>query len=146
MDPSILGSVALVSQTNTAGGFSGEGEGKLCSVIGCKKGHVNKKCMRQVCAMHCRMMGGCSINQHTIGNTPKSDEHYGLPTPASETAVPSHLMQPQPEIPPPTTLPSSLNEAGTTLTAEPPSSMNPLPNRRFASQMRPIFTEQMAVE
>jgi hypothetical protein len=26
--------------------------------------------------------------------------------------------------------------------AEPPSSMNPLPNPRFASQMRPIFTDQ----
>jgi hypothetical protein len=26
--------------------------------------------------------------------------------------------------------------------SEPPSSMNPLPNPRFASQMRPIFTDQ----
>ena len=32
------------------------------------------------------------------------------------------------------------------MTAEPPSSMNSLPNPRFASQMRPIFTEQMPVE
>ncbi|KAF8813692.1 hypothetical protein BYT27DRAFT_7180444 [Phlegmacium glaucopus] len=38
--------------------------------------------------------------------------------------------------------PTVVSSFPTQIVAEPPSSMNPLPNPRFASQMRPIFTDQ----
>ena len=42
----------------------------------------------------------------------------------------------------PSEVPSFVSPFPTRIVAQPPSSMNPLPNPRFASQMRPIFTDQ----
>jgi len=138
------------SQTGTAGVLSTshgtDTDGKLCAIGGCKNGRINKKCIRQVCAAHCRVMGGCTINQHTTsGNTRLAlSDQQGPPPLASVLLLPDST-QPRLPSPAPLNLVSHINEVATT-SAEPPSSMNPLPNPRFASQMRPIFTEQMAVE
>jgi len=146
---------------------AGSSNQTTCAVTSCDK-RINQKCAHRACAGHCRMIrtqGGCPLAAHA----PKHSE----PTQAFPTTLPSqssastwgigHVFiptaQPDPSTPiddtdyvinafagygPPPPIPPRPNQPiapGPRL--EPPAAMNPLPNPRYASQIRPIFTEEL---
>jgi hypothetical protein len=139
-----------------------------CRYPGCKKVRIHKNCVNQVCASHCRVMsGGCEVAQHQ-SDAPASTPYQELLPPTSQLPLmlPSvfpqadsnpHILSNPSQFPPPTPafhLDPNLNPptmSGTSgfrapsmqITTEPPSSLDPRPNPRFANQMRPVFTEQM---
>jgi len=134
----------------------------ICAVTDCDK-RINQKCACRACAGHYRMIhtqGGCLLAAHA----PKHSE----PAQAFSTALPSqssasiwgigHVFiptaQPDPSMPiddtdyttnafagygPPPPIPPCPNQPiAPSPRLEPPTSMNPLPNPRYASQIRPI--------
>lgn len=105
-----------------------------CTVHGCDK-KINQRCLRQACASHCRIQGGCALTAHA----PKADAPNLAPQ--TPTANPSYNHGPPPSPP----IPPHPNQSFTPHPCqEPPTSMNPLPNPRHASQIWPIFIEENA--
>ena len=145
----------------------------ICAVTGCEK-RINQKCARHACAGHCRIQGlkfnsdkaPCSL----VAHLPKNSETQALPTafPSQSSASTSgtgHAFipttQPDPLTPlldtadysrqripsygpPPPIPPRPTQPIASRPRLEPPASMNPLPNPRYSSQIRPIFTEELA--
>ena len=125
--------------------------------------------------MHCWAMGECSVNLHQPEGTASISSNSQLfklktqtqpplvmfpmstPTiaPSFPTQIPTpsiNTLQPPPfaiqtsQAPPQAPLPAVSSHMPTQIVAEPPSSMNPLPDPHFASQMHPIFTTQASCE
>lgn len=133
-----------------------------CAVSGCTKRRVNVKCPRYACATHCRALGGCPVNLHQSEGAaliPSSSStssqaayqlpHSQLPPTTFSTTTPTFMPLCIPPLPPASisaipavTVPSHLPMQ----TVAEPRSLNPLPDPRFAPQMRPIFTSQSSRE
>lgn len=134
-----------------------------CVVPGCDK-RINQRCARHACAAHCRIQGGCPLAAHA----PKNNEPaQALPATSQSSAsswgvghvpIPPTQQDPSTRIgdanhaqmlsagygPPPPIPPRPIQPIASGSRPEPPASMNPLPNPRYASQIRPIFTEELA--
>ncbi|KIJ90695.1 hypothetical protein K443DRAFT_15013 [Laccaria amethystina LaAM-08-1] len=80
---------------------------------------------------------GPSVDPPVFTPDELSHAHLSPPPVGDPLEAASPSVNPPPSIPPP---------SPARILAEPPSSMKPLPNPRFALQMRPIFTDQSNVK
>jgi hypothetical protein len=136
----------------------GSALGRLrCAVQGCIKVRINKNCQHRACASHCRSLGGCEVNGHAAD--PPAITHASHPIPHSVTttipAVPAISLSVPAVVPTVTATQVTTNSlqniqgppaTATQNTQGPPATLDAQPNPRFASQMRPVFTQEMARE
>ena len=148
---------------------AGSADQTICAVTGCDE-KINQKRARRACAGHYRMIrtqGGCPLAAHAPKHSePAQAFPTALPSQSSaSTWGIGHVFiptaQPDPSTPliddtdyttnafagygPPPPIPPRPHQPITPgPRLEPPTSMNPLPNPRYASQIGPIFTEELA--
>jgi hypothetical protein len=151
--------LTLSTRTSSQQPVAGEFEGRF-AVSGCAKRRVNIKGVRSACASHCRSLDGCwsqpplttfPVPTPTfppfVSQLPCLQYHYlsrQLAHPATNQ-FPYRMNGPSiaaGSVMHPSEAPTIVSPFPTRVVAEPPLSMNLLPNPRFASQIWPIFTKQ----
>ncbi|PPR00012.1 hypothetical protein CVT26_009292 [Gymnopilus dilepis] len=118
--------------------FAPAASAATCAAEHCRSTRIAPDCLRQMCRKHCTHNGGCTSKNHKVSQNEAAPPILRFPAGPIANAPPQLL----PTIPP--SLPLSPPLETLPIPLHPDGIVDARPEPRFASHLRPIFTEIIA--